>query len=406
MSKHGSFRVAGVGPLRFLPIILASALLFALSFYNPRHYQLCSDAVVYIAAQELFLNGGNPYSHNQILGTIESLGCKLNNDIWNPPPLFTVLAPILAYSPSTNLLFLSLLQVVAALVIGWCGWRLSRGGVGSFVPGVFIAILTSAPWWMERLTGQISSLLSAIFMLGLFFFLSQRYFLSGILLSIAIIKPHLFFLPLAGVVFLSLSHGKRSTLIGLGTGVTLGFGIAEFWHPGIISAWLNRESWPTDIMGSSLPALIREQVFVQLNYDPGRLTLVIPILAVVFLASYFRYRPPANPQILLFSLIVLNPLATPYGFIFDMTSLILPVAYMLSSTWEDTDKQALYRLVFAGSGITCALCLALSSSGNGKGLWPHMPSHLWWYFPQVGTLLMWFIYCHLNKIGETPKIKV
>ncbi len=382
-----------------LLIILSIIVVLFCGYYGRPGYPFCGDPIAYYSAQKLFFNGDNPYDINLIHHTQQALGCDISRFIWNPPSLFIWLAPFLSFSIPNSLMILSISQILASLFLAWCGWLFSKSSKANLPVCLSVPIIASISWWIERDTGQISTILTAVFALGLLLFVRSPSLFSGILLSISVIKPHLFFLPLAAIIFYSLFNKYYRVLVGFALGILLSSGVAELWNPGITVAWLGREAWPTKAMGSSFPALLYNQLICLFSYDNQSLLLAIPVAAIFWLFVIIWFRPFVDVRIL-FSLIALTPFVAPYGFIFDNTASIMLVSYMLGVVWNAPGMQRTSILVLAGIGITLLLTAVSTTSPNIFTIWTCMPSNCWWYLPSCGLLLVWMLFC---KASLPPK---
>lgn len=153
------------------------------------------DFVEYWAAARLFLNGGNPYSPEELLQIERGAGWSAGEALvmWNPPWTLPFLLPLGYLSFSTAQAFWLLLQICALLIAGhiWaqiCGserqsTRLCWIITFTFVPSVFVLVI-----------GQITPLAA---LGGAYFVRSaqkQKYWLASGALLLLMIKPHLLYL--------------------------------------------------------------------------------------------------------------------------------------------------------------------------------------------------------------------
>ena len=181
-----------------LLVVVLAILALDLTFSVRRPY-VESDLSAYKMAQRFLRDGQDPYARDAIRAEWERLGHGHSADVapkmvWNPPIFFVY--PGVFFRFSENILFgiWPIVSTLAALALGAIGWRIAtaRPLAGYPVGG---AVLLCLPWWLELNLSQLSSLVALPCMFGFLLFFQRRDFAAGLSLSLALVKPHLVFLP-------------------------------------------------------------------------------------------------------------------------------------------------------------------------------------------------------------------
>lgn len=287
------------------------------------------DLLQYWGAAHLIAAGQNPYdipALEAIERSVPEIGKTLDGPIimWNPP-LITPLISWLKYFTFHNACLiwigLSLLTVLFSI------FNFGKRNEVILSPTVVTAMLTFPPIYSLIYLGQISWIPLLGLILALHAHSKNRPLLTGISLSLALIKPHLLYLVYLGFFIGTPKQQKAKLLYGfLGGGFILGF-LAEVIAPGIWNHWISNMNTPphyfqTPTLGS----------FIQGIFWPNmRWTRYLPsILTLLALALTFSN---STTKRILSSPILLIPLSlatAPYGWLFDQV-LLLPLLLILAS---------------------------------------------------------------------------
>lgn len=334
MSDLGTPPASDSGPARFaLAAILAAVLTCVGAMFVPvRSPYLQSEILAYKIAEDLVGRGANPYDPATVLSewqTRTGIDAPEVMMVWNPPVVFLYPGVFLQLPESLVYAVWPFLNVSAAAILGLIGWKLASAKTLRVVP-LIVASFCSAPLIIEFQIAQLSSLVALPPMVGILLFLKRRDFLAGLFFSLAILKPHLLFLPLIAVGYWTVFERRwkivAGTVIGLGASLLA----AEVVFPGISWQWLTRETWPVNYAGATLASMIRAIMSLQGFPDPIFLSAFLPVIGAVGLGLVL-FRKARHPSIvpLMWSLL-LNQVFSPYGFIFDQCVLIVVQAFLAS----------------------------------------------------------------------------
>jgi hypothetical protein len=225
---------------------------------------------------------------------------------------------------------------------------------------------------------QISALVVLPVVIGSFLFLQRRDLAAGVLLSFAVLKPHLVLLPMVAIGFWSILQRRWQLLTGLLLGSGFSAGLAELVYPNSFLQWLHRPSWPVNLSGAAFPTIIRGSLVNQIGYDPLFLEVLIPLAGVGILLIYlWRCHKVPSGNGLVWA-IALNMLSTPYGYIFDQSLGIVVQSFLLAQGPTEQERTLGIRLILLANLIPC-LCLVL------------LPSWLVLWWMSYPTLLALFL---------------
>jgi hypothetical protein len=351
-----------------------------------------SDLIAYKIATDVVVRGGNPYDP----ATIRSDWIARTGDmqqsplmVWNPPAFFVFPGTILRLPESILYTLWPFVPYFSGALLALIGWRLAKTASGRIVP-LSLATFCSIPLLIEFQISQMSSFLALPPLVGVLLFLSRRDLSAGCLFSLAILKPHVVFFPLAAVGFWVLWERRWKVVVGGVLGGLLGTIAAELVFPGISLQWFYRTSWPVSYAGSTLTLMLRATAN-DLGYaDPFFLTILIPALGVLGLWIYLaRKVPQPAPEPIVWTL-ALNQIFTPYGFIMDQTILIVVQAFMISKI---SSRVISLRLVLA-------LILANMSAPLTLMMAPESFQRLWWIsYPLALMAILGVFTLRRNRTG-------
>ncbi len=332
-------------------IVLLNAII--LTLLAAAQTTLPGDFIAYRAASELFWNGVNPYDPVQLLAAerLYAPHWVTPSAVWNPPLFFVTLAlPYHLPLPVAGFL-VQFLAINGTLGIAKVANHL---GGGSRATSLWLPLLSLAtfPLWADLLLGQFGAILGFLFFLAAALFFQRRDSLSGAIIALILIKPHLLWLPalLLGVWAIV---ERRVTFIASALGSALGLSVlAELLHPGITAAWLGRSEWPTIYYGSAISSLLTG-VLDLLPPPPIVAILGTAVAALVFLLFLGRRR--FSPSATAFaSATACTHLFAPYGFVFDQVGVLFFFCFVISScpSRMTAPVTALYLLQFAVATLT------------------------------------------------------
>jgi hypothetical protein len=361
---------------RFLSVALIVALAAVVlgTLAPTRSPYMKSDLIAYKIATDVAVGGGNPYNPETVLAkwplrTVEMRQPPLM--VWNPPAFFLFPGTILRLPESALYILWPIIPCFSGALLGLIGWQLAKGSKGSILP-LSLSTFCSIPLVIEFQISQMSSFLALAPLLGILLFLSRRDLCAGLLFSVAILKPHVVFLPLAAIAFWVLWERRWRVVAGGVGGILLGSIAAELVYPGINIKWLYRPSWPVNYLGSTLPSMLRAAAHDFGYRDPGFLMILIPALGVLGLWIYLARRAPHPAVGPIIWTLTLNQFFTPYGFLMDQTVLIVVQAFMISKiSSRAASRRLLLALIFAH--LTVPLILTITTGPLQRLWWVSYP---------------------------------
>ncbi len=356
-----------------------------------------SDLIAYKIATNVVVQGGNPYDPATIRADwIARTGDMQQSPlmVWNPPVFFVFPGAILRLPESILYTFWPFVPYFSGALLALIGWRLAKAAPCRIVP-LLLATYCSIPLLIEFQISQMSSFLALPPLMGILLFLNRRDLSAGCLFSLAILKPHVVFFPLAAVAFWVVWEGRWKVVVGGILGGLLGTIAAELVFPGISLQWFYRTSWPVSYAGSSLTLMLRATAH-DLGYsDPFFLTILIPALGVLGLWLYLARKAPQPAAEPLIWALALNQIFTPYGFLMDQTILIVVQAFMISKVSSRVvSRRLLLALMLAN--MTAPLTLMVV---------PEPLQRLWWISYPIALIVIWGVFMlHRNRTGSRPVV--
>jgi hypothetical protein len=345
-------------------IIMCSLLIGAAFWLFPlRDPYEHSDLAVYGTAFSVAENGGNPYDPAAMVAAYRrDLGIETQKPgmMWNPPA-FLLFPGLLLHLPQPWAFeMMPFLSVLSAFTLVILGWRFA-GTATTLTTRTALISCVSIPLLVQICISQLSSIVVLPVLIGSLLFLQRRDFGAGLLLSFAILKPHLVLLPMVAIAFWAVLQRRWRVLAGFVIGCIASSGLAEMLYPHTFSQWLHRPSWPLNLSGAAFPTIMRGFAVNTWNYDPVVLEVLIPLFgAATLLACLWRCHKTPSGQGIVWS-IVLNMLFTPYGYVFDQSLGIAIQSFLLAQSQTQKERTVGVRLILLVNLIPC-LCLALLPS--------------------------------------------
>ena len=255
------------------------------------------DFLQYWSAYQLYSNSENHYdlkALSEIQSTIGNQGVVIAN--WNPPWLLNLMAPILIFDFQTSAFLWFLLSTLFWFITCILLFKTYPPGNTKFIFS-FLALVLFYPVYETLLWGQISILLLLIFALFLHELKKENYFLSGLILSLSTIKPHLFLLVYLISIIWSFKEKRASLLQGLTLGITFlilsvslfNYSSLEFWVYQILNPQTSELSpsihqWKSASITAFIRGLFSSNDSSPLTY----LAIVIPLVFYVYGMLYWK----------------------------------------------------------------------------------------------------------------------
>lgn len=296
-----------------------------------------SDFMIYWAAAYLVGNGENPYNLDSIRAVQEAqphTKPEVTTIAWNPPFLFLFLLPF-AWLPFVLAKFAWL--IASILLVVTAAWMLAEvylKAASSTIRLAFLGLAVAFPAVITGLyMGQVTFLVFWGLAACLFLLKRDRWFWAGAALILTTIKPHIVVLPVLYILVYMALQRKVKGWLGVITVGIVGLMILLALSPDLIVNPIGETSvaagrWATSTIGGVLSYLGITEAARYL------IALLLPL--PFFLAKHAEKYSPE------FSVAVLTLITVPttfYGWSYDQTILLIPIAQIFS--WLAHSK---YRL--------------------------------------------------------------
>jgi hypothetical protein len=296
-----------------------------------------SDFKIYWAATYLLSRGENPYSFELIENVYRTqLHRAIDAPImaWNPPFLFVFLLP-LAWLPFISAKFAWL--AISIALVATAAIMLSRIYLATASPRVKLAFLVVALGFPAAITGMFMGQVTFLVFWGLVACLAlikkEQWFWAGAVLILTTIKPHIVILPVLYIMIYMTRERKYSGWAGLLAASVACLAILLIFHTGVLYNLVGETSvasahWFTTTLGG---------LFSYLGITEAMRYLILLLLPLPFLLARFPEEAPLEFSVALLTLITVP--TTIYGWSYDQTILLIPVAQIFS--WLSQAKEKL-----------------------------------------------------------------
>ena len=332
-SKQGKYW--DILALSLLALLVGDIFLF--NDFLPKSFGTI-DYLEYWTAYRLAIEGGNPYSYENMLAFQQQLvpGTAAPTMMWNPPHLLVLLAPLLVHPfPLSAALFagvsvlalVSTLFYVEKLLQPQANQRARLWILGLTFPATLTCLNI----------GQLGNILSLALLSGVWCYYRDKKFIAGCLFAICSVKPHLFALVIAIFLLNDLLKRDWRTVFGGCFTVALLCLVTHFSFPGIFEQWIyaiqNPEKFKVLNLINWRPATLIG--LFRMNY--WRITgLPMPITPMwlfpllnlaVWVVISIRIGTETVIKKFLPELMIFSALFSPYGWMFDQSFLFLAWAW-------------------------------------------------------------------------------
>ncbi|MBP9837113.1 MAG: DUF2029 domain-containing protein [Proteobacteria bacterium] len=338
-------------------LILLSAILIycSIGFFSKEFTKAdigANDFIEYYSAHTLYERSENPYDANKLFEEQQRLGQHDSRPLmmWNPPWIFVVLKPVLIWNFSQAIkiwLVINFALGVSSLFLIWNTYSNKKEDL--FLGALALCIFL--PFFFNIKLGQLGAFLCFLLCLYLWAFKNGHKFLTALSFFLFTLKPHIFFLHaiyllyylhktkdykllsnivLVGVIFISLTYLDNPSAIS--------FWLRSFSENTSNPLVINVESWQTATVVNLLRNIVSALTG---NFSPVLLVLVPGISAIAFLYFLIRRGGSFNYIANFPTLVLLNYLASPYGWIFDQMILlvsVLAILFQMNKEQELRDK--------------------------------------------------------------------
>ncbi len=281
-----------------------------------------SEFGTYWAATSLLMRGENIYDSEQLRNFCLVSGVGFTGPRYPPPFTAILLAPFTLFTfPTAAKLFLlvNLLATALAVRVATKILRISDQSSSVYVvPALFL------PCLLPILFGQTSALVMVAVYSALFFAMRGRWTYAGMLLGLALLKPHLWSLTGLYLFFRCPSRQRGWFVLG-GAAVVSGLiALVSFVAPESLGQWISMNARPLEWVGASPIGWFRRMAATpEVPYPTWPIYLsVATALVLVFWLAWRQRSQGIDPETALITL-CLSCIFSPYLFFFDQCVLLI-----------------------------------------------------------------------------------
>lgn len=286
------------------------------------------DLAMYWSAFQVVHAGGNPYDAAQLAALLDGLGIHDPTVLYCMPSLFLMLYPVLHLPYPAAAAAWTILNVGFLLATLLLGWKLFLRGPVQIGP-VAAAAVTFLPFLVLLKCGQISLAVSAVFLAGLAAWTAGWSFTAGLVMSAALLKPHLFWAAFGALGLVSLREKRFGFPAGIAAGIALQAAGVVALFPQLPAHWLGASNEPLQWLCVSTLAALRYGLSELTGQDFGVPLLVVPVLVALGTTWWaLRLEDPRELNRHVPLLLAVSVLSSPYLWIFD-ASILAPLYLML-----------------------------------------------------------------------------
>jgi hypothetical protein len=328
-----------------LVILLALFILFSLwSIASTTDFGE-SDFMIYWAATDLIRHGQNPYNL-ELIKEIQAAQIHWKPEVhtiaWNPPFLFIFLLPF-AWMPFLVAKFAWL--VTSILIVITAALMLIHVYMKDTAPRVKLTFTVFAVAFPAVITGlymgQVTFLVFWGLVASLYLIKKEQWFWAGAALILTSIKPHIVVLAGIYIVVYMARQRKYQGWAGLAITSMVGFAILLLLAPNLISNLVGETSvasgrWATSTIGGLLS-------YWDIT-EAARFLFVILLPLPVYMALYPE---KFSVEFSIALLTLINLPTTFYGWSYDQTILLIPIAQIFSWLSRSKYRASIIALILA-----------------------------------------------------------
>lgn len=312
---------------------------------SPQQYGAV-DFIQYWSAYRVQAAGKNPYAPSDMSQVQVSLGVEGSPTMmWNPPWILLLMEPVLAGDFSSSVATWYVVNLIFILLAGiLCSILYPLKSRLKLVAAV--AVILFPPFWDTLYFGQVSLLITVLFLVFAVCLKRRWDFMAGIFFAMLSIKPHLVYLLAVVLLWWVFKQRRYLVLFGLGAGMSALVGSSLLLQGQMVSQWLSAQlhpesindavrtnQWVTATIGGALRAYGGDWL------GSHQIEFMIALGTLVVTACWLlRAQPVINWQRHLPLFVVLSLLTAPYGWFFDQSIAIIAVAYCIWVRSNDPEK--------------------------------------------------------------------
>lgn len=306
-----------------------------------------SDFMIYWSAAYLIRNGENPYNLELIRAVQQAQSHskpEVTTIAWNPPFLFLFLLPF-AWLPFGVAKFAWLITCI--LIVITAALMLIEIYLAEASPRTRLAFLALALMFPAVITGlymgQVTFLVFWGLVASLYLIGKGRWFWAGAVLILTTIKPHIIVLPVLYLLISMARQRKHEAWIGLIAAGLVGLAVLLILSPDLIKNPIGETAvasgrWATSTVGGILG-------FLGIT-EAARYLIVLFLPLPLYLAARMEQYDMRLSAALL--VLVTVPF-TFYGWSYDQTILLIPIAMLIS--WLPRSRHRLAIVLGMGSAL-------------------------------------------------------
>jgi hypothetical protein len=304
-----------------------------------------SDFMIYWAATYLIHNGQNPYNL-ELIKEIQAAQIhwrpQVHTIAWNPPFLFLFLLPF-AWMPFLAAKFAWL--ITSLLIVITAAGMLIHIYMKDASPRAKLAFIVFAVAFPAVITGlymgQVTFLVFWGLVASLFLIKKEQWFWAGAALILTSIKPHIVVLAGIYIIVYMARQRKYQGWAGLAITSMVGFAVLLILAPNLISNLMGETSvasgrWATSTIGGLLS-------YWDIT-EAARFLFVILLPLPVYMAMHPE---KFSVEFSIALLTLINLPTTFYGWSYDQTILLIPIAQIFSWLSRSKYKASIIALILA-----------------------------------------------------------
>ena len=306
------------------------------------------DFIGYWSAVYLLHEGQNPYSPTNMMKVQQSI-IHSNLDFvvmaWNPPTLFLFMLPLawLPFQTARAVWFIFNVVILLAVCLILANLYLPKKGKALLVFCLFAVLF---PQDLVAITmGQVTFLVLLGVVCCMFFIKQERYFLAGAFLILTTIKPHMVFLVVPYLLLYMAFRRKWQGWLGFLTVAIVC----------MLSLFIFRPVWIQDFLGLLTIAPVNWAtptiggILSYLSITDNMRYIIIFLLPLAWILARRQAKIPVETAVAL--LTVLTVPITFYGWSYDQSILLIPLAWLFSWMLSSSHKWVQITVIITMSSI-------------------------------------------------------
>jgi hypothetical protein len=306
-------------------------MLLAITLFAGTNYGLMrvEDFGAYWGAAKLNVRGENPFDFEKLLRGHREINPNHIDVLppWGGPGAIAVCTPLTPFPFAVARILWMATQIAILLFAAWSSWSASRGPPERIIIAFIVAISFYPVQQMVAL-GQVS-IMNLLAVSGFLKFHRTLPYLAGLLCGAVVVKPQNM-IPFEWAIILWCLHRREWKVVAGGL-TTVGLALAVVLLPNpdffrhYADALANRG--PTDMVQPTLATWLR-----WVTGGAFWTSLVLPPAGIVIVTAMFWLRRSWDWSRELMWLVPLSFFCTPYGWLYDVTTMLVPVFMVIAAS--------------------------------------------------------------------------